>query len=195
MIVVGNAIISDDIAENEFVCNLEKCKGGCCEAGDLGAPLAKEELAVLEEIYESVKPYLDKDGIQAIEEQGKYVIDFEGDYSTPMVKGKACAYAIKDKKGTWACGIEKAYLARKISFQKPISCHLYPIRITQYDDFEALNYHRWDICSPACSLGKELSVPLYRFLKEALIRKYGANWYEELVQQIEKGEKQTIYQT
>lgn len=195
MIVVGNAILSDDIAENEFVCNLEKCKGGCCEAGDLGAPLAKEELAVLEEIYESVKPYLDKEGIQAIEKQGKYVLDFEGDYSTPMVRGKACAYAIKDKKGTWACGIEKAYLEGKISFQKPISCHLYPIRITKYDDFEALNYHRWDICSPACSLGKELSVPLYRFLKEALIRKYGVRWYEELVQQIEKGEKQTIYQT
>ncbi len=194
MIVVGNAILSDDIAENEFVCNLEKCKGGCCEAGDLGAPLERSELVILDEIYETIKPYLSKEGIQVIEEQGKYVIDFEGDYSTPMVRGKACAYAIKDSKGVWACGIEKAYLAGKISFQKPISCHLYPIRITKYDDFEALNYHRWDICSSACSLGKALSIPLYHFLKEALVRKYGINWYEDLVQQIEKGEKKTIYQ-
>lgn len=185
MIVIGKAILSDDIAENEFVCNLEKCKGACCEAGDLGAPLEHDELPILDEIYENVKPYLSEEGRAEIEKQGKYVLDFEGDYSTPMIQGKACAYAVMDTKGAWACGIEKAYLDGKVAFRKPISCHLYPIRITKYDDFEALNYHRWDICSPACSLGKHLSVPLYRFLKDALIRKYGEAWYKELVAQIE----------
>jgi len=188
MITVGNAILTDDIADKLFVCNIEKCKGECCEAGDLGAPLDREELPILEEIYEAVKPFLSKAGIRAIEAQGKYVLDVDNEFSTPMVKGEACAYAVKEKNGVWACGIEKAHLAGKIDFKKPISCHLYPIRITKYDDFEALNYHRWDICSPACSLGEALGVPVYRFLKDALTRKYGQEWYAALVAQIENKE-------
>lgn len=190
MITVDNAILTDDIADKLFVCHIEKCKGACCEIGDLGAPLEKDELPILDEIYETVKPYLSKEGIAAIEKQGMYVLDYEAEYSTPMIKGAACAYAIREKNGTWACGIEKAYLDGKITFKKPISCHLYPIRITKYDEFEALNYHRWDICSPACSLGEHLGVPLYRFLKDALIRKYGADWYDRLVAEIEGKETQ-----
>jgi hypothetical protein len=190
MITIDNAILSDDIAEKMFVCHLEKCKGACCEIGDLGAPLTQEELPILEEIYETVKPYLSQEGINAIDKQGKYVLDSDGEYSTPMIKGAACVYATKEKNGTWACGIEKAYLDEKIAFKKPISCHLYPIRITKYDEFEALNYHRWDICAPACSFGEKLGVPLYRFLKEALIRKYGEDWYNRLVAEIEKTDKQ-----
>lgn len=188
MIVVENVVISDDIKEQFFVCNLEKCKGACCVEGDLGAPLEKEELNKLEEIYENVKPYLSKQGVEAIEEQGKFIRDWEGDYSTPTIGGRECAYAIYDKKGILKCGIEKAYLEGKNDFKKPISCHLYPIRITTYEEYDALNYDRWSICSPACSFGKELNVPLYKFLKDALIRKYGKAWYKELLHQIETGE-------
>ena len=187
MIVIGETVLSDDIKDNFFVCNLEKCKGACCVEGDLGAPLEEHELIQLEEAYPEVEPYLSKAGKKAINKQGKFIRDYEGDFSTPTIKGKECAYAIYDEKGVLKCGIEQAYLDKKITFKKPISCHLYPIRITKYDTYEALNYDRWSICSPACSFGKELNVPLYKFLKEALVRKYGEEWYAELVAQIEAG--------
>lgn len=155
--------------------------------GDLGAPLEQDELLVLKEIYDTVKPYLSKEGINAIEEQGTYVLDEDGDYSTPTVDGKECAYAVYDDRGILKCGIEQAHLEGKIDFKKPISCHLYPIRTTKYSEFEALNYDRWDICSPACDLGSQLNVPVYKFLKEPLIRKYGKDWYDELIRVIEGG--------
>lgn len=180
MILVENTVISDDVAEKFFVCNLEKCKGACCVEGDLGAPLEESELPILEEIYEQVKPYLSKEGIEAIEKQGKYIKDWEGDFSTTTIDEKECAYAIYDERGILKCGIEQAYLDGKISWKKPISCHLYPIRITKYDEYEAINYNRWSICSDACELGEKLSVPVYQFLKEPLIRKYGEKWYKEL---------------
>ncbi|UII32522.1 DUF3109 family protein [Fulvivirga ulvae] len=185
MIELGNVLLSDDIKEKFFVCNLEKCKGACCVEGDLGAPLENDELIKLVEVYEHVEPYLSEEGKKAIEEQGKYVLDEDDEYSTPTIEGKECAYAIYDDRGILKCGIEQAYLDGKISFKKPISCHLYPIRSTKYDQFEALNYDRWSICSPACSLGEELQVPVYKFLKDALIRKYGEQWYNDLVQLIE----------
>jgi hypothetical protein len=185
MLVVADTIVSDDIADKYFVCDIEKCKGACCIEGDLGAPLEIDELPLLEQIYEQVKPYLSVEGIAAIEEQGFYIKDFEGDYSTPTIKNRECAYAIYDEKNSLKCGIEQAYLDGKTTFHKPISCHLYPIRTKKYGDFEALNYDRWTICSPACGLGKKLGVPIYKFLKEPLIRKYGQEWYAELVAQIE----------
>ncbi|MDQ3394331.1 MAG: DUF3109 family protein [Bacteroidota bacterium] len=185
MILIGNTVISDDIKEGLFVCNLEKCKGACCVEGDLGAPLELEELPILDEIYEDVKAFLSPEGIEAIEQQGKYVLDFEGDYSTPTIDDKECAYATFDEKGILKCGIEQAYLHGKTSFKKPISCHLYPIRISKYDEYDAINYDRWSICNAACTFGAELNVPLYKFLKEALIRKYGLEWYNELVSEIE----------
>ncbi len=185
MLVVGDTIVSDDIADQFFVCHIEKCKGACCSAGDLGAPLAADELPILEAVYEQVKPYLSEAGRQTIAKEGLFIKDFEGDFSTPTIKDKECAYAIYDQHKTLKCGIEQAYLDGKIEFRKPISCHLYPIRIKNYGNFDALNYHRWDICSEACSLGKQLGVPIYKFLKDALIRKYGESWYNELVQQIE----------
>lgn len=187
MIVVDKTIISDDIKDNFFVCNLDKCKGACCVEGDLGAPLEESELSELESIYNEVAPYLSPEGREAIERQGKYIRDYEGDFSTPTINDNECAYAIYDQRGVLKCGIEQAYLDKKISFKKPISCHLYPIRITNYDDYEALNYDRWSICSPACSFGNELRIPLYKFLKDALVRKYGDKWYAELVSQIESG--------
>jgi hypothetical protein len=184
MIVIDNTYISDDVADQFFVCHIEKCKGACCVEGDAGAPLADEELPILEEIYDQVKPYMAPAGIRAIEEQGKYVKDQDGDWGTTTVGNRECAYAIYDEKGALKCAIEQAYNDGKISFKKPISCHLYPIRITQYDQYDAINYDRWGVCSPACSLGKSLGVPLYQFLKEPLIRKYGAAWYAELVRLI-----------
>jgi hypothetical protein len=190
MITIGNTNISDDIADQFFVCELSKCKGACCVEGDLGAPLEEEELAVMAEIYEQVKPYLSKAGVEAIEEQGYYIKDWEGDYSTPTIKDKECAYAIYDKAGILKCGIEQAYLDGKIAYQKPISCHLYPIRITKYEHFDAVNYDRWSICKAACHNGKELGVPLYKFLEGPLTRKYGKEWYAKLVRLIEVGNEE-----
>ncbi len=189
MMRIGNILVSDDIANEEFVCNLEKCKGACCVEGELGAPLEEQELEILKSIFQKVKPFLTDEGISAIEEQGLFILDEDGDYSTPTIGGRECAYAVYDERGVLQCGIERAYQAGAISWIKPVSCHLYPIRILKRRNLEALNYHRWEICSPACELGKQLKVPVYRFLKDALIRKYGESWYAELVRQIETREQ------
>lgn len=181
MFQVGNAIVSDEILENEFVCNLSACKGQCCVDGDAGAPLDKEETAILDQIYDKVKPYLRQEGIASIENQGKWIIGEDGDYETPLVNGSECAYVIFDGK-TALCAIEQAYNEGVVEYKKPISCHLYPIRIKEYSQFSAVNYHHWHICDDACSLGKELEVPVYKFLKGPLIRKFGEDWYEELEQ-------------
>lgn len=180
MIEVQNSLVHEDILREQFVCNLDKCKGACCVEGDSGAPLDRAELAVMEEIYEHVKPYMTEAGIRTVEEQGTWVRDFDGDYTTPCIDtNKECAYVIWEN-GTSKCAIEKAYLEGKIDWKKPISCHLYPIRITKYPEFDILNYDRWHICHDACSFGRELKVPVYQFLKEPLIRKYGEEWYKEL---------------
>lgn len=185
MMKVGEILVSDDIRDKEFVCNLEKCKGACCVEGDFGAPLEESELKILEEIYPIVKPFLSAEGIAVIEKEGAHTVDDDGELCTPIINGRECAYAIYDNKKVLKCGIEQAYLAGKIAWKKPISCHLYPIRVTTKKDFEALNYHKWHICSPACALGKELQVPVYKFLKDPLVRKYGLEWYQELLTQIE----------
>lgn len=184
MILIDNTCISDDIEDQLFVCNLDKCKGACCVEGDTGAPLEPEELAILEEIYPMVEPYLTEAGKQVIAKEGTHTTDFEGDLVTPIINGKECAYAIYDNKGILKCGIEEAYNDGKITYKKPISCHLYPIRITKYEQYHALNYDRWSICSPACDFGKELGVPVYKFLKEPLIRAYGEKWYDQLAEEI-----------
>ena len=181
MIQIDDKLISEDIFFFFFVCNLSKCKGACCVEGDVGAPLDKDETLILERIFEQVKPYLRPEGVKAIEEQGTWVLDpSDNDYVTPMVEGKECAYVIFDERGITKCGIEKAYEDGAVDWQKPISCHLYPIRIDEYRTFTALNYHKWEICSDACSLGKELKVPIYKFVKTPLIRKYGEDWYQTL---------------
>lgn len=184
MIVLQNTVLSDDLKDKFFVCNLEKCKGACCVEGDLGAPLEAEELPLLAQVFDQVKPYLSPEGLQAIEAHGLYVEEFSGDYSTPTIGDRECAYAIYDENLTLKCAIEQAYLDGKISWKKPISCHLYPIRITKYDGFEALNYDRWEICNPACAFGQELGVPVYKFLREPLIRRYGEAWFQELDQMV-----------
>lgn len=186
VIQVQDKLVSSDLKDQLFVCDLKRCKGACCVEGDIGAPLESEELEKLDEIYPQVKPYLRPEGIQAIEAQGTSVLDLTNDYSTPLVEGRECAYATFDQDGVAKCGIEQAWQNGKIDWQKPISCHLYPVRITELKDYDALNYDRWSICSPACSLGEELGVPIYRFVKNALIRKYGEAFYQALSEVIEQ---------
>jgi uncharacterized protein DUF3109 len=185
MIEVGQVILTDDIVDEYFVCDLSKCQGACCVEGDLGAPLAVDELDILEQIYPEVDPYLNDKGRQAIARQGKYIFDKQGEYSTPTVRGKECAYAIYDEAGILKCAIEMSYLDGKTTYQKPISCHLYPLRIRHYAKFEAVNYDRWHICKDACTNGLNLKVPLYKFLRQPLIRRYGEDWYEALVSLVE----------
>ena len=180
MFQLGKTIVSENIIEKDFVCNLSACKGACCIDGDAGAPLDPEEVKILNDIYPKVKPFLRKEGIAAIEAQGTHITSDFGDYETPLIDGADCAYVIFDDKKTALCGIEEAYNQGEISWKKPVSCHLYPIRIKQYSEFSAVNYENWEICDDACTLGKELQVPVYKFVKEALIRKFGEDWYAEL---------------
>lgn len=179
MIQIENAIVSFDIFENFFSCDINICKGICCVEGDSGAPLLNEEPAEIEENYQGISRYMKQAGIEAVKEQGFAIIDRDGDLVTPLIQGQECAYAIQENGGCW-CAIEKAWTEGRSTFQKPISCHLYPIRITQYEGFEALNYNKWEICHCACIKGEKERIPLYRFLKQALIRKYGEEWYEQL---------------
>lgn len=179
MFQLGKTIVSEDILQKDFVCNLSACKGACCVDGDAGAPLTEEETKILAEIYPKVKPFLRKEGIAAIESQGTSTIGTDGTLETPLINDKDCAYVIFDGK-TALCGIEQAYNQGEVAWKKPVSCHLYPIRITDFSEFSAVNYDKWDICDPACSLGAELEVPVYKFVKEALIRRFGENWYIEL---------------
>jgi len=184
MIEVGQVLLHEDVVNEHFVCNLNKCKGACCLEGDSGAPLEASELDILDKIYPDVKPFMTQKGIATIEKNGTYVTDFEGDYTTPCVDvNKECAYVIWEN-GITKCAIEKAYENGAINWRKPISCHLYPIRITKYPEFDVLNYDRWSICSPACSFGAELKVHVHEFLKAPLIRKYGEEWFAELEQQV-----------
>lgn len=192
MFQVGKAIVSEDVLEKEFVCNLSACKGQCCIDGDAGAPLDKEETVILDQIYDKVKPYLRPEGIEAIESQGKWVVGEDGEYETTLINGGECAYVIFDG-ATALCGIEQAYNEGLVEWKKPISCHLYPIRIKEYSQFSAVNYHKWHICDDACSLGKELEVPVYKFLKDPLIRKYGGEWYQELELVAEEWQKQNHF--
>ncbi|MFD1615669.1 DUF3109 family protein [Gelatiniphilus marinus] len=180
MFQLGKTIVSEDIIKKDFVCNLSACKGACCIDGDAGAPLDEDEIQILKAIYPKIKPFLRPEGIEAIEKQGTHIITEFGDLETPLINNADCAYVIFDEKNTALCGIEEAYNQGEISWKKPVSCHLYPVRVKAYSEFSAVNYDKWDICDDACSLGKELQVPVYKFVKEALIRKFGEDWYLEL---------------
>jgi hypothetical protein len=180
MFQLGKTIVSEDIIEKDFVCNLNACKGACCIDGEAGAPLDEIETKILEDIYPIVKPYLRPEGIAAIEAQGTHIKNDFGELETPLIDEADCAYVIFDEHNTALCGIEEAYNQGDIKWKKPISCHLYPIRVKDYSEFSAVNYHKWQICDDACTLGQELQVPIYKFVKEALIRKFGENWYAEL---------------
>jgi hypothetical protein len=184
MIAIDNKLVSDAIIEEQFVCDLNKCKGGCCEDGDAGAPLEKQELDHLINMFDKIEPYLTKEGKKEIQKQGKYIFDQEFGWVTPTIGGRICAYGFKDENGIIKCGIEKAFLEGKITWKKPSSCHLFPIRISKSKldpDMEYLNYEpREDLCKAGCKLGKQLKVPVYKFLRESLINKYGEEFYEAL---------------
>ena len=183
MIAINNILISDEVVKEQFVCDLGKCKGACCVDGDAGAPLEKEELQHINDVFEAVLPYLNEESKKEIDRQGRYVYDKEYGWVTPTIDSKICVYGIVDKQGIVKCGIEQAYLDGKVTWKKQISCHLFPIitKKSKRTTTEYVNYEpREDNCKAACALGKKLKVPVYQFLKEPLIRKFGQEFYEAL---------------
>jgi hypothetical protein len=184
MIAIQNTLLSDDMATVKFCCDLPKCLGACCVEGDAGAPLNEEEISQIDDYIEEIKPYMLPEGIEVVENLGVFDYDMEGNLVTPLFNDRECVFVYFEN-GITRCAIETAYSEGKIPFQKPVSCHLYPVRLTPYKDFEAVNFHYWYICKPALEKGKAEGLPLYVFLKEALTRKYGKEWYDELVAGIE----------
>ena len=182
MIQVENVILSEDLFEEYFVCDLNSCKGACCIEGDAGAPLLIEEIDKIENDIELIIPFLTEEGKNTIKQQGVFEVDTDGEYVTPLNNGKECAFTTFDKNGIAKCGIEDAHRAGKTKFKKPSSCHLYPIRVSKLQEFDALNYNKWSICKPACECGAKLKVKVFQFLKEPLINKYGKDWYQQLVE-------------
>lgn len=180
MILLNNTIVSEDILERNFICNLSACKGACCIEGDFGAPITQDEIEILEAELQNIKPFLTNISLEAIKNKGIWEQDIDGDLVTTCLPTGECNFSLRDENGLLKCGIEQAYRVGKASIQKPLSCHLYPIRISQVGELEALNYHKWDICKPACKLGDENQLAIYQFLKEPLIRKFGNEWYSEL---------------
>ncbi len=185
MIIIDDVLVSDEIKKIHFTCNLHACKGDCCVDGDAGAPLEEEEISILEDNLIDIIPYMVDEGIKVVKKDGVFMYDIDGEYVTPLVNDEECAFVYTEK-GISYCAIEKAYLEGKVSFQKPISCHLYPIRLTYVGQSIAVNYSEWYICAPALFNGSKLGMPLYKYLKQPLIRKFGAYWYNKLVVELEK---------
>lgn len=179
MLEIDKTLISLDVISKRFCCDLASCLGACCVHGDSGAPLKQEELAHLEAVFPEVKPYLRAEGLAAIEEQGLHVVDTDGDRVTPLINQGECAYVVFEN-GLALCGIEMAFRDGKTNWMKPLSCHLYPIRIKEYKQYDAVNYDEWDICRPALKKGEKLGLPVYLFAREALIRAYGQDWFDQL---------------
>ena len=186
MISIGKTIISEEVIKKQFSCDLNACHGECCIQGDSGAPLEEEEIGIIEDCLDEIKPYMTKSGKAAVRKNGVFDYDSDGDFVTTLIKGQECAFIYFENEIA-LCAIEKAYREGKISFYKPISCHLYPIRISQFKDFEAINYHKWEICDLALLKGKKEQTAIYEFLKEPLIRKYGADWYKQLDEEVKSG--------
>lgn len=185
MIVIDNILVSDDVVEKQFICDLSKCKGGCCEDGDAGAPLDTEELQIMKDNYEKIKPYMTRASIAEVEKKGVYVYNDEFGWVTPTLPNdnEICVYGRRDESGVIQCAFEQAYNDGVITWKKPVSCHLYPIITNKgkRGGYDNINYQpRENLCRPACSLGKKLKVPTYQFLKEAIIRKYGEEFYDAL---------------
>ncbi len=176
MLQIEHTVIGLDLVTAHFSCDLEKCKGACCVSGDSGAPLEEDEVKILDSIYPLLKPFLREESVKTIEEQGTSVIDIENDRVTPLNNGKECAYALFEN-GIARCAIEIAHDQGVITFRKPVSCYLYPVRIRKYRDFDAVNYDRWEICKPAIENGERKNMPVYRFTEGALRQKYGAKWF------------------
>ena len=180
MIQIGSTLVSDDLLTEAFVCDLNACKGACCVEGEYGAPLTQDEADELARLQDQIAPYLSDEGKATIADQGAWVTGEDGELETPLMPTGHCAYVIEDADKKLKCGLETVHQEGVLSFKKPLSCHLYPVRVQQYSSFEAVNYHRWDICGAACALGSSLKVKVYVFVKEALLRKFGEEWYAAL---------------
>jgi len=180
MIIIGDTLISEDLFDQEFICNLSACKGSCCIEGDSGAPVSIAEKKQIEENFSLIKPYLSEPSLVDMEKRSGFEIDDDGEWVTTCLPTGECNFVKRDENGLLSCGIEKSFLDGKSTIRKPISCYLYPIRIQKVGDYTALNYHRWDICSAACTLGKQEKVAVYQFLKDPLISRFGEDWYNEL---------------
>jgi len=180
MLEIGKAVVSSDLVTSSFSCDLNACKGACCVTGDSGAPLEPDETKILEQIYPSIKCYLSEESQRTIENLGAWVIDIENETVTPLNDGKECAYVVFER-GIAFCAIEKACNDGVITFRKPLSCHLYPVRIKKYRFSDAVNYDRWEICNPAIIRGTSLHTPVYQFTRDALERKYGKDWFNQLL--------------
>ncbi|MDQ3072820.1 MAG: DUF3109 family protein [Bacteroidota bacterium] len=179
MVIYENTLISDDIFEKAFVCDLNSCKGACCIEGDSGAPLREAEIDIIEHDLDAIMPFMEKELVAQVKNEGFWEKDAEGDLVTRCKNGRECVFVTMED-GIYKCSIENAWKAGKTTFRKPVSCHLYPIRLSQVGEYTALNYSHWHICSAACKLGEALQVPVYEFLKDSLISHFGAAWYEEL---------------
>jgi hypothetical protein len=183
MIIVRETLVSEELFEEYFVCDLKACKGACCVEGESGAPLENDELNELEAVYDLVKPYMRPEGIEAIEKKGLYTVDDDGDLVTTLVGDHGeCAFVVYDGYGIAKCALEQAFLEGKTHWKKPISCHLYPVRLSNLKDYIGVNYHRWQLCKPACECGSRLKVSVFQFLKEPLIRRFGPEWYAEMLE-------------
>jgi hypothetical protein len=180
VIEIDKTLVSEILFERKFLCDLDACKGACCVEGDSGAPLENSEVEYLKDNIEKILPFLRKEGVDEIKKLGTSVIDLENDQVTPLINNLECAYTIFDEKGIAKCGIEKAHEAGAIEFIKPMSCHLYPIRVSKVGNYEALNYSKWEVCDPACKLGEAKGLKVYRFLETALVRKYGRDYFNVL---------------
>ena len=189
MIQIGDQIVSLDVLEKEFCCDLSKCKGICCVEGDAGAPITDSEIKDYQENLDDILPYVSSKNQSVLKEKGVFYLDEEGEKVTMLVDGGECAFT-EHRDGMLFCAIEHAFRDGKIAVQKPISCHLYPIRCHQYRDFEALNFHSWSVCADAFCKGKNEKIKVYQFLKEPLIRKYGGAWYSELCEIAKQWEEQ-----
>ena len=175
--------------EEQFVCDLKSCKGVCCVEGESGAPLEDEEISLIEDLLDDIKPFMTEEGQKSVVTNGVFSVDQDGDKVTMLNNGKECSFTVFDEKGIAQCAIENAHSAGAIDFKKPISCHLYPVRLVKLSQGEAVNYHKWSICEAACALGEKLKMPVFRFVKDGLVRKYGQAWYNILEEAAEVGYK------
>ena len=190
LLEIQDKVVSIDLFEKKFVCDLTACKGACCIEGDSGAPLTFEEVSMMEDDLEKIKPFMRPEGIEAVEETGVFYMDWDNEPVSTLVNDKECAFVTFDDKGIALCAIEQAHKAGVTEFKKPISCHLYPIRVKKYNDFTALNYNEWNICKSACACGDKLDVKVYKFLKEPIVRAFGEEFFTELESVDKEIEKQ-----
>ena len=180
VIAIGEHLVSTALLRERFACDLGNCKGFCCVEGDSGAPLDAGEIPVLEAEYPAYAPFMSEQGREAVAAQGFALKDSDGDWVTPLIQGAECAYSHFEADGTCFCAIEQAFFSGKTGFRKPISCWLYPIRIQELSEGEALNYHEWPLCAGACNRGERENIPVYQFLKEPIIARFGQAFYQEL---------------